>query len=95
MRYSLLAVDFMSQDAMHTALMRVAAGLAAGALRPLPTVAHDLGAVAAALRQMSQARHVGKVVVSAPTAMQQEGLEGGFLVTGGTGALGTLVSQVR
>ena len=79
---------------MHAALMRVSQGLATGRVRPLPTVAHDLGAVAAALRQMSQARHVGKVVVSTPAAVQEAGLEGRFLVTGGGGALGTLVSKV-
>lgn len=92
--YSLLAVDFMSHDGMHAALMRISQGLFAGQLRPLPTITHDLAAVAAALRQMSQARHVGKVVVSAPAAVQQDGLDGRFLVTGGVGALGTLVSRV-
>ncbi len=93
--YNLLAVDFMSHEGMHNALMRISDGLASGQLRPLPTVAHDLSAVAAALRQMSQARHVGKVVVSSPAPVKEAGIEGRFLVTGGVGALGTLVSQVR
>jgi hypothetical protein len=44
---------------------RVSQGLASGILRPLPLAAHGLRSVAAALRQLSQARHVGKVVVSA------------------------------
>lgn len=83
--YSLLAVDFMSHEAMHAALMRVSAGLAASLLCPLPTVTHNLGAVAAALRQMSQARHVGKVVVAPAAPLQSSALEGHFLVTGGVG----------
>ena len=86
--YSMLAVDFMSHDAMHAALMRVSAGLAANQLRPLPTVTHGMSAVAAALRQMSQARHVGKVVLRNAPPLRQETLEGRVLVTGGAGEVG-------
>ena len=85
MAYSLLAVDFMSPAAMHGALMRVAAGLAANSLRPLPLAAHGMGAVAAALRQMSQARHVGKIVVRAAPALEPAAVQGSWLVTGGGG----------
>ena len=85
MAYSLLAVDFMSPPAMHASLMRVSAGLAANRLHPLPLIAHGMGAVAAALRQMSQARHVGKVVVRAPPAQTREAMQGSWLVTGGVG----------
>ena len=56
-------------------------------LRPLPLIAHDMGAVAAALRQMSQARHVGKVVVRHPPAQAQEAMAGSWVVTGGVGEL--------
>ena len=73
MHFSLVAVDFMSEHALHAALSRVAAGVAAGALRPLPQVTHSLSAVQAALRQMSQARHVGKVVVRAPALASEPG----------------------
>jgi NADPH:quinone reductase-like Zn-dependent oxidoreductase len=70
--YSLVAVDFMSEHALHAALSRVATGVAAGALRPLPQVLHSLSAVQTALRQMSQARHVGKVVVRAPALLEAQ-----------------------
>ena len=83
--YSLLAVDFMSAEALHSALMRVAGGLADSTLRPLPTATHDIGAAVSALRQMSQARHVGKVVVRPQPALVPAAAEGAFLVTGGTG----------
>ena len=86
MAYSLLAVDFMSPEAMHAALMRISAGLAASQLHPLPLISHSMGAVPAALRQMSQARHVGKVVVRHAPAQSQEMLAGSWLVTGGVGA---------
>jgi hypothetical protein len=75
----------MSPDAMHEALMRVSMGLAAGAVRPLPIVAHGVGSVVSALRQMSQARHVGKVVVQLAPPLEDKGLDGTFFVTGGVG----------
>ena len=59
-------------------------------LRPLPMIAHGMGAVASALRQMSQARHVGKVVVRYPPAQAQEAMAGSWLVTGGVGKFASL-----
>ena len=73
--YSLVAVDFLPPPAVNATLSRLAADLASGALRPLPHVVHDLAAVRAALRQMSQARHVGKIVVRARTLQQQQGVD--------------------
>jgi hypothetical protein len=83
----------MSEHALHAALSRVAGGVAAGALRPLPLIAHGMGAVAAALRQMSQARHVGKVVVHAPADGRRIPPSGRVVVTGGLGTLGQLVTS--
>ena len=77
----------MSPPALHASLMRVSAGLAASQLRQLPLIAHSMGSVAAALRQMSQARHVGKVVVRQTPAQQQQAVQGSWLVTGGAGKL--------
>ena len=77
MHYSLVAVDFMSEHALHAALSRVAAAAGSGSIRPLPQVMHSLSAVVPALRQMSQARHVGKVVVRASClAIQESGTSG-------------------
>ena len=94
--YSLLAVDFMSPHAIHAALLKVSRGVASGQLRPLYKVAHSLANTANALRQMSQARHVGKIVVrQGPTPPQagDGGSLGSFAITGGTGALGSLISD--
>ena len=63
-------------------MSRVVAGVASGTQRPLPQVAHSLEAAQAALRQMSQARHVGKVVVR-DAGMSQTQLAGRVAVTGG------------
>jgi NADPH:quinone reductase-like Zn-dependent oxidoreductase/3-oxoacyl-(acyl-carrier-protein) synthase/acyl carrier protein len=93
--YSLLAVDFMPEKALHAALMSVSAGAARGDFRPLPFVSHSLSHVSSALRQMSQARHVGKIVVSAASLSQKEDVsaENSVVLTGGMGTLGFQVSN--
>ena len=94
--YSLLAVDFMDEFTLNAALHRVASGAAKGILRPLPLVMHSLGHVVAALRQMSQARHVGKIVVRshAVSTLNSETMQQhGILITGGMGVLGSQVTE--
>ena len=68
--YSLVAVDFLPDPAVNSSLRRLAANLSSGALQPLPAVVHNLTSVQAALRQLSQARHIGKIVVRSPTLQQ-------------------------
>ncbi|MBV8861940.1 MAG: acyltransferase domain-containing protein, partial [Mycobacterium sp.] len=51
------------------------------ALRPLPVTRFDIRRAPAALRYLSQARHVGKVVLTMPDAWAS----GTVLITGGTG----------
>ena len=92
--YNLLAVDFLPGGVVQTALQKVAAGVAAGMLRPLPTIAHELSSVVAAFRQMSQARHVGKITISpSPAQKPSVHLPGLVVITGGMGTLGSLVAQ--
>ncbi|KAK9849253.1 hypothetical protein WJX84_012346, partial [Apatococcus fuscideae] len=71
--YSLVAVDFLTPAAVHASLMRVAAGLASAQLTPLPQVVYPLGMTHTAMRAMSQARHIGKIVAqaSSPTIIPQ------------------------
>ena len=64
--------------------------LAAGDLDLLPVRAWQAGAAGAALRFMSQARHVGKLVLTYPVPADPAGT---VLVTGGTGGLGGLVAR--
>jgi len=93
--YSLLAVDFMPEDALNAALTRVSAGAARSELRPLPFVSHKIGNISAALRQMSQARHVGKIVVSSSALSQKEDIssQNAIVITGGLGTLGLQVAN--
>ena len=90
--YGVMAMDFVPPAPLGRVLRSLAAALSGGLLRPMAGVAHSLGATRSALRQMSQARHVGKIVVRV-RGLDQSGLDGSrsALVTGGTGALGSLV----
>ena len=93
LHYSLLALDFLPQQAIHACMLELSAQLSAGRLQPLPVVVHTMGNVQAAMRLMSRARHVGKVVVEAPVPKTASGAAGTVAITGGTGALGSAVAQ--
>ena len=70
-------------------LMRL---FAAGVLAPLPVKAFDVRCAAEAYRFVSQARHIGKVVLTMPDG--PAGLGGGTaLITGGTGMAGSAVAR--
>ncbi|KKC01638.1 SDR family NAD(P)-dependent oxidoreductase, partial [Mycobacterium nebraskense] len=74
---------------MLAELMRL---FAAGALEPLPVKAVDVRCAADAYRFVSQARHIGKVVLTMPDG--PAGLAGGTaLITGGTGMAGSAVAR--
>ncbi|UXA04374.1 SDR family NAD(P)-dependent oxidoreductase [Mycobacterium sp. SMC-2] len=74
---------------MTAELMRL---FAAGALKPLPVKAFDVRCAADAYRFVSQARHIGKVVLTMPDG--PAGLAGGTaLITGGTGMAGSAVAR--
>ncbi|WUU35760.1 SDR family NAD(P)-dependent oxidoreductase [Streptomyces sp. NBC_00659] len=61
-----------------------------GVLTPLPLRAWDVRHAKDAFRYLSQARHVGKMVLTLPRRPEPEGT---VLVTGGTGTLGGLVAR--
>merc|ERR1711970_1419012 len=94
--YSLLAVDFLPPARTHQALCRLAGGIAEGAVVGLRSTSHTLNSVQAALRWLAGAKHVGKVVVSqglgttSLLSMQESGCS---FVTGGLGAIGSIMGQ--
>ncbi|MGW7291957.1 SDR family NAD(P)-dependent oxidoreductase [Streptomyces xiamenensis] len=61
-----------------------------GVLHRLPVTAWDVRRAPDALRHMSQARHIGKVVVTIPQPLDPDGT---VLITGGTGVLGGLIAE--
>ena len=92
--YSLLAVDFLPPSAVHSALTRAAQAVSSGSFCPLPQAVHKLSGTDSALRQMSQARHVGKIVITAAQSSQpNSNPSGNWLITGGLGSLGSLTAN--
>ncbi|MGW5747965.1 SDR family NAD(P)-dependent oxidoreductase, partial [Amycolatopsis sp. NPDC003861] len=61
-----------------------------GRLAPLPVTRWDIRRAPEAFRFMSQARHVGKVVLRLPRRLDPDGT---VLITGGTGTLGGLLAR--
>jgi acyl transferase domain-containing protein/D-arabinose 1-dehydrogenase-like Zn-dependent alcohol dehydrogenase/acyl carrier protein len=64
--------------------------IASGDVTPLPVTARDVRQAAEALRQLSQATHIGKLALTVPRRPRADGT---VLITGGTGALGALVAR--
>ncbi|WP_443065660.1 SDR family NAD(P)-dependent oxidoreductase [Streptomyces sp. NBC_00557] len=90
-------VRYQAFDLMDVAPERIGQMLAdlvelfeAGVLKPLPVTCWDVRRAPEAFRYLSQARHVGKVVLTVPVPLDPEGT---VLVTGGTGGLGALVAR--
>jgi polyketide synthase 1/15 len=62
-------------------------------LHRLPVTAWDVRCAPQAYRFMSQARHVGKVVLTMPSALSDELGEGTVLITGATGMVGAVLAR--
>jgi len=80
-------VDLFGTDPQRLGELLVAAVAQA---QPLPVSAWDVRDGSRALEFMSRARHVGKVVLTVPHALDPAGT---VLVTGGTGGLGAVVAE--
>src|SRR6202161_4713856 len=90
-------VSYQAFDLMDAGPERIAQILAelgglfaSGVLSALPRTVFDVRQARAALRWMSQGGHTGRIVLSSPQPLQEDG---SVLVTGGTGALGALTAR--
>ena len=85
-------------DRIQAILANVVAAIDAGELAPLPATRFSIDDAASALRFMARARHVGKIVLTPPRALDADdgatsGNDGATaLITGGLGALGLRVA---
>ncbi|MGW0337527.1 SDR family NAD(P)-dependent oxidoreductase, partial [Streptomyces sp. NPDC003011] len=77
-------------DRIRQMLGEIVALLEAGVLDLLPVRTWDVRRAPDAYRFMSQARHVGKIVLTVPAPLDPDGT---VLITGGTGALGAQVAR--
>jgi len=89
-------VDFLPSSVIQSTLDEIAAQLATGTITPLRNITHTMGSVASALRQMTQASHVGKVVAAVQKYNSASSLAArpypSLTITGGSGGLGVLIS---
>lgn len=85
--FVLMEVD---PDRLHEILTALVELFEAGKLTPTPPTASDLRHAPDAYRYLSQARHIGKNVLTVPAPLRPEGT---VLVTGGTGGLGAVVAR--
>jgi mycoketide-CoA synthase len=76
-------------DHIQRMLADLAAMFGDDVLRPLPVTTFDVRRAPAALRYLSQARHVGKVVIMMPDAWAA----GTVLITGATGMAGSALAR--
>jgi mycoketide-CoA synthase len=74
---------------MHQWMLELAELFDTGVLRPLPVTTFDVRRARTALRYLSQARHIGKVVLTLPDAWAA----GTVLITGGTGMAGSTLAR--
>ncbi|MDQ1647675.1 MAG: hypothetical protein QOJ50_3859 [Cryptosporangiaceae bacterium] len=89
-RYRAFDVSEAGPERIGVLLGELAELFARGVLHLPPATAWDVRAAQTAFRYVSQARHIGKVVLTVP---RETGPDGTVLVTGGTGTLGALVSR--
>ncbi|WP_243653210.1 type I polyketide synthase [Pseudonocardia endophytica] len=85
--FDLGAVD---PDRLRSMLRELVDLFDAGALEPLPIRSWDVRRSVDAFRFMSSARHVGKIVLTVPPALDPDGT---VLVTGGTGGLAATLAR--
>jgi acyl transferase domain-containing protein/NADPH:quinone reductase-like Zn-dependent oxidoreductase/short-subunit dehydrogenase/acyl carrier protein len=83
-------LDDVAPDSMREMLGELAMLFETGDLNPLPLHAWDIRQAADAYRFMSRARHIGKLVLAVPAALDPAGT---VLITGGTGVLGSLLAR--
>eukprot|EP00889_Picochlorum_renovo_P006745 jgi/Picre1/33775/NNA_001254.t1 len=91
--YALLAVDFLPPSVLNSTLQKIANELATGQIKPLRQMSHPMGSVANAMRQLSQATHVGKVVTTVDTLGDGFGQHPTLTISGGVGGLGVMLTD--
>src|SRR6202044_1253520 len=74
-------------ERFRSLLAELSKALAGGEIAPLPVEIYPLTQAKTAFRRMQQARHIGKIVLQMPKALQPRD-DRSYLIPGGLGALG-------
>ncbi|MBL1077519.1 SDR family NAD(P)-dependent oxidoreductase [Nocardia sp. 2] len=88
--YSSFELGALTPDALGDSLSELSALFADGALAPLPLTRFDVRQACAALRCRTEGRHIGRVVLTWPSAFDPERT---VLITGGTGVIGGIIAR--
>jgi polyketide synthase 12 len=88
--YSAFDLMSLAPEHLNRMLTELSALLGDGTIEALPYLAYDVREAPAAFRYMAQGRHTGKIVLTAPRALDPHGT---VIVTGGTGELGREVAR--
>ncbi|MET0132373.1 MAG: SDR family NAD(P)-dependent oxidoreductase [Kibdelosporangium sp.] len=89
-RYHTIDMRTTSPDRIGEMLAELLDLFARGVLTPVPTTRFDIRRAKEAFQYVSQARHVGKVVLTVPRGLDPDGT---VLIAGGTGTLGAELSR--
>ncbi|MEV6560925.1 type I polyketide synthase [Nocardia sp. NPDC051756] len=89
-RYQAFDLSELSAPHLQRILSELFALFEAGVLQPLPVTRWDVRRTPEVLRFVSQARHIGKNVLTIPQPLDRAGT---VLITGGTGGLGAVVAR--
>ncbi|MFC9436169.1 type I polyketide synthase [Nocardia sp. NPDC057030] len=89
-RYQPFDLSDLSAQHLQRILSELYTLFEADVLQPLPVTRWDVRRAPELLRFMSQARHIGKNVLTIPQALNRAGT---VLITGGTGGLGAVVAR--
>jgi mycoketide-CoA synthase len=88
--YRAFALDEAGPERIGEMLADILALFEQGVLHHVPLDVRDIRQAPEAFRHMSQARHIGKIVLSLPRPLDPDGT---VLITGGTGTLGGLTAR--
>ncbi|RDI46437.1 type I polyketide synthase [Nocardia mexicana] len=77
-------------DRLRAILSELRSLFESGVLQPLPVTSWDVRRAPEAFRHLSQARHIGKYVLTVPRPLDRDGT---VLISGGTGGLGAVVAR--
>ncbi|MET9487045.1 type I polyketide synthase [Nocardia sp. NPDC006630] len=88
--YASFELGALDPNVLGAMLSELSALFSSGALGPLPLTRFDVRHAAAALRHLGEARHIGKVVLTWPSAFDPDST---VLITGGTGKIGGIIAR--
>ncbi|MGH9643746.1 MAG: SDR family NAD(P)-dependent oxidoreductase, partial [Terriglobales bacterium] len=79
-------------DQIQSYLSIICRGITEGVLHPLPLTVFDFEDAAGAFRHMSQAKHIGKIVVRYPSSLRISP-DATYLITGGLSGIGLSIAE--